>query len=511
MEKITTCLLMLLVIQNVFSQNIGIGTPTPHASARLDITSTNSGFLPPRMTTLQKDAISNPAPGLMVFNTDTQELEIYTSGGWFIIKSSLPPAEFLLGGSVNEVATSICKTTDGGFITAGFSTSSGSGNVTGINNGSSDFWIVKQNASGTMLWNRLIGGNSADRANSIQQTSDGGYIVTGFSFSSLSGDIVVANHGGSDIWVVKLDATGNINWNKLLGGTGNETVYSIQQTSDGGYIVSGSSTSSVNGNVTGTNHGSMDSWIIKLDATGNITWSRLLGGVNDEEANSIQQTTDGGYIVSGYSSSSADGDVTATNHGGNDIWVMKLDASGNINWNKLLGGTANDAGNSIVQTSDGGYIIAGFTLSTSNGDVAANHGLSDLWIVKLNAAGTISWAKLYGGTNLEAANSIQQTSDGNYIVAGYTNSNNNGDITVPSHGMTDFWIMKLDAVGNIIWNKLLGGNGDDQAYQIQQLPNGKYIVAGHSASSANGDVTATNHGSLDFLIFRLDALGNIIR
>lgn len=510
MKKIIFFYFFILPV-NLFSQNIGIGTAAPHASAQLDITSSNKGMLLPRMTNIQRDAIISPAPGLMIFNTDEQYLQIFTSIGWLTIEKTNFPIEKLLGGAAQEQYPFIQKTTDGGYILSGRSTSSGSGNVSGTNHGLGDYWILKLDVNGNIVWDKLLGGNNDEAAFSIQQTTDGGYIVTGASLSSANGNVSGTNHGGSDYWILKLDAYGNIIWNKLLGGNGSELSYSIMQTTDAGYIVAGYSTSSANGDVTGTNHGFLDDWIIKLDAAGNIVWNKLLGGDNDEEAYSIQQTTDGGYILAGYSLSSANGDVSTTNHGLNDYWIVKLNATGAISWNKLLGGTGNEYATGIQQTADGGYIVAGYSSSSANGNVTGvNHGLKDYWIVKLDAAGNISWNKLLGGNNDEVAYSILQTTDGGYVVAGSSKSSANGDVTGINRGLNDYWIVKLDAAGNITWNKLMGGTNDDIAYSIQKCVGGGYIIAGYSGSSSTGDITGTNHGLTDYWVIRLDAAGNII-
>ena len=524
-KNILIVIIVLVTGYPAFSQNVGIGTTTPNASAALDVQSTNKGLLPPRMTTIQRDAISSPTPGLIIFNTDTQSLEVFTNTGWFGIKKTNYAIEKLLGGFFDDGypfgtqlgSPAIQKTTDGGYIVASVSRSSANGDVTGTNHGFGDYWIVKLDAGGKITWNKLLGGDGDDTPISIQQTTDGGYIVAGYSYSSANGDVTGTNHGSEDYWVVKLDALGNIIWNKLLGGNQTDVATGIQQTTDGGYIVAGYSGSSANGDVTGTNHGSGDYWIVKLDALGNTVWNKLLGGTDEERAYSIQQTSDGGYIVAGYSNSSASGNVTGTNHGPSltgDYWIVKLGAVGNIIWNKLLGGNGTEAPNSIQQTIDGAYIVAGASNSSANGDVTGvNHGGNDYWIVKLDASGTILWNKLLGGNNNDLAKSIQQTTDNGYIVAGYSGSSANGDVTGTNHGgLYDYWIVKLDAAGNISWNKLFGGNLNDVANSIQQQNNnGNYIIAGYSNSSANGDVTGQNHGQYDYWIVKIDAFGNIIR
>ncbi|GHV40106.1 lipoprotein [Synergistales bacterium] len=392
-----------------------------------------------------------------------------------------------LGGSGHDEAYSIQQTTDGGYIVAGFSESK-DGDVSDHHGYggylSRDYWIVKLNATGNIVWQKSLGGSDWDEAHSIQQTADGGYIVAGFSESD-DGD--VSDHQSyRDYWVVKLNSTGGIVWQKSLN---SGAAYSIQQTTDGGYIVAG------------------DSGIIKLNADGNITWQTsydlgvLIGGDR-----SIQQTSDGGYIVA---SASID-------NGGNYL-IIKLNATGNVVWQKSLGGSALDAAASIQQTSDGGYIVAGISAS-NDGDVSGNHGGEyiygdvvanfDYWVVKLNATGDIVWQKSLGGSGIEEAHSIQQTSDGGYIVAGTSSSYlNDGDVS-GNHGALDYWIVKLNATGSIVWQKSLGcgGGADSRAYSVQQTSDGGYIIAGYS--SGNEDDVSGNHGGEDYWIVKLGSDGS---
>jgi len=394
-----------------------------------------------------------------------------------------------LGGSGVDIATSVQQTADGGYIVAGTS-GSNNGNVTG-NHGHYDYWIVKLNNAGIIQWQKSLGGSGDDYATSIQQTADGGYIVAGYSKSN-NGD-VTGNHSSPDYWIVKLNNAGIIQWQKSLGGSGTDMATSIQQTADGGYIVAGYSNSN-DGDVTG-NHGDHDYWIVKLNNAGIIQWQKSLGGSGYDCANSVQQTADGGYIVAGFSISN-NGDVTG-NHG-IDYWIVKLNNTGIIQWQRTLGGGGDDQANSVQQTADGGYIVAGLSRS-NNGDVTGNHGGADYWIVKLNNAGNIQWQKSLGGSGYDYATSIQQTADGGYIVAGNSNSNN-GDVT-GNHGGTDYWIVKLNNAGIIQWQKSLGGSVHDYARSVQQTADGGYIVACTSGSN-NGDVTG-NHGSTDYWIVKL--------
>ena len=397
-----------------------------------------------------------------------------------------------LGGSDYDRAQSILQTADGGYIIAGVSRSI-DGDVGG-NNGQRDYWIVKLNLSGTLIWETNLGGSNDDWAYSIQQTIDGGYIVAGESNSN-SGD-VGGNNGGSDYWIVKLDASGSLIWENNLGGSDNDLAYSIQQTTDGGYIVTGKSNSN-DGDV-GENNGGYDYWIVKLDASGTLIWETSLGGSDNDLANSIQQTTDGGYIIAGWSDS-INGDVGG-NNGGFDYWIVKLDASGTLVWETNLGGSNDDFAFSIQQTIDGGYIVTGVS-NSNNGNVGGNNGGSDFWTVKLDASGTLVWETNLGGSYFDDAHSIQQTSDYGYIVTGNTFSND-GDVG-GNNGSFDYWIVKLDANGILVWETNLGGSDGDWPTSIQQTSDGGYIVAGGSTSN-DGDI-GNNHGGYDYWIVKLDS------
>jgi len=395
-----------------------------------------------------------------------------------------------LGGTSYDVAYSIQQTTDGGYITAGY-TSSTDGDVSD-NHGNADIWVVKLDDLGDVTWQKCLGGSDNDYTKFIQQTTDDGYIIAGYT-SSTDGD-VSGNHGSQDIWIVKLKATGDIDWQKCLGGSYYDAVKSIRQTTDGGYIVVGSS-SSTDGDVSG-NHGDVDAWVIKLDESGDITWQKCLGGTDYDVASSVQEIADGDYIIAGYTSSN-DGDVSG-NHGDNDVWIVKLTSTGTIKWQECLGGTGGDYTFSIQQTIDGGYVIAGSS-SSIDGDVSGNHGNVDIWVVKLDDSGNVTWQKCLGGTDSDYAYTIQQITDGGYIIAGYTNSTD-GDVS-GNHGDVDAWIVRLDISGDIEWQKCLGGTNYDVISSIQETAADEYIMTGYS-SSTDGDVSA-NNGATDVWVVKL--------
>jgi hypothetical protein len=341
------------------------------------------------------------------------------------------------GGTYDDRAFSVQQTSDGGYIVAGRTYSFGAGN--------GDAFLLKTDANGNIIWAKTYGGAYDDYALSVQQTSDGGYIVACYT----------ASFGvGGDVLLIKTDAFGNLQWAKTYGGTGQDGARFVQQTSDGGYIVAG---------WTGSFGAGGDIFLIKTDTSGNIQWSKTYGGTNGDEAYSVQQTSDGGYIVAGYTDSFGAGSL--------DIFLIKTDANGDTIWAKTYGGTNYDDAFSVQQTSDGGYIVAGRTWSFGAGSL-------DIFLIKTDANGDTIWAKTYGGTGQDGALSVQQTSDGGYIVAGYTASFGAGSF--------DVFLIKTDANGDTIWDKTYGGTNSDNALHVQRTSDGGYIVAGFTYSFGAG-------------------------
>ncbi len=402
-----------------------------------------------------------------------------------------------LGGTAADNANTVRQTSDGGYIMAG-NTYSTNGDVAG-NHGGADVWLVKLSSSGSIAWQKAMGGTGDDLGYDVRQTADGGYIVAGYTGSN-NGD-VTGYHGNRDGWVVKLDATGTIQWQKSLGGSGYDELYSVVQTSDGGYAVTGY-TGSTNGDVSG-NHGTYDGWVVKLDNTGTIQWQKCIGGTVADYGYSIRQTTDGGYIVAANTKSN-NGDVSG-NHGGDEVWMVKLDNTGSIQWQKCLGGTAADFAYSAEQTMDGGYVMAGTTAST-NGDVSGKHGGQDAWVVKLDNTGSLTWQKCLGGSSVDAGYYIRQLSGGGYAMSGTTKSND-GDVA-GNHGNDDAWLVNIGSTGAVQWQKCMGGTAADGIYALDLTTDSYYVVAG-SAASTNGDVTG-NHGGGDAWVVKLGCGNEVV-
>ena len=416
-----------------------------------------------------------------------------------------------IGGNYYDQLNSIQQTSDGGYILGGWSDSNISGDKTEDSQGNYDYWVVKLDAAGNIQWQNTIGGNSVDYLTSIQQTTDGGYILGGWSNSGVSGDKTENSQGANDYWVVKLDPIGYIQWQNTIGGGSYDYLTSIQQTTDGGYILGGMSQSDVSGDKTEICQGDFDYWVVKLDASGNIQWQNTIGGNSWDELESLEQTTDGGYILGGYSYSDISGDKTENCQGNHDYWVVKLDASGNIQWQNTIGGNLDDLLYSVQQTSDGGYILGGASGSGFSGDkTESSQGYFDYWVVKLYTTGNIQWQNTIGGGSLDHLNSIQQTSDGGYILGGVSISDISGDKTENSQGANDYWVVKLDASGNIQWQNIIGGNSGDYLTSIQQTTDGKYILGGYSESNISGDKTESSQGNFDYWVVKLTDKFNLI-
>jgi len=355
-----------------------------------------------------------------------------------------------------DYGKSVQQTTDGGYIVAGYTSSYGDGN--------SDLWLLKTDSFGDLDWNYTFGGDSEhDYGYSVQQTTDGGYIVTGVSSAG----------AGSDVWLLKTDSSGTLDWNQNFGGAGYEVGYSVQQTTDGGYIIVGYTVSYGDGT---------DAYLVKTDSSGTLDWNQNFGASGYEAGKSIKQTTDGGYIIVGETSSYG--------AGGSDIWLVKTDSSGTLDWNQVFGSSSNDSGNSVQQTIDGGYIVVG---STGYGD----EGATNIWLLKTDSSGTLDWNQTFGGAGYDYGRSVQQTSDGGYIITGdYSES-----------GGTKLWLIKTNSSGSQLW--ALDSDLNYSGYSVQQTTDGGYIVTGTSTSSEStpcGSGTCYYH---DLLLLKVDSAGNI--
>ncbi len=294
-------------------------------------------------------------------------------------------------------------------------------------------------------------------------------------------------------------------WDHTFGGTNNETLTTLLQTADGGFLLAGFSNSDSSGDVSEFRRGGRDFWIIKTDSLGSKQWDKRFGSDLEDRLYSAEQTSDGGYILGGYTSSNVAFDVTEPSRGSLDYWIVKTDAMGNKQWDKRFGGSDYEWLNVVRQTNDGGYILGGYTYSPVSGDVSdTSRGGEDFWIVKTDASGIKQWDKRYGGNLTDALYDLRQTSDGGYILGGRCVSDNIGEVSQPSRGNNDYWIVKTDASGNKIWDKRFGGTENDNFLSLEQTTDGGYILGGYSVSDIGGDISETTRDTSNVISSRGD-------
>lgn len=426
-----------------------------------------------------------------------------------LVFSQAPAIEWqnTIGGNFDDDLRSVIQTTDGGYMLGGDSQSGISYDKIEDNVGLSDYWIIKLDASGLIQWQKTIGGGHWEYFKTVVQTTDGGYIICGSSYSSIGGNKTEPSRGSSDYWVVKIDALGNIEWQKTIGGSAYEGLKSAIQTFDGGYLLGGLSESGISGDKTEANLGLADYWVVKLNADGNIEWQNTIGGSGIDYLWSITQSIDGGYLLGGESFSGISGDKSEASMGFNDYWVIKLDAFGVIEWQNTIGGVSYEVLYSVVHTIDGGFILGGYSDSGTGGDkTEANLGGQDYWVVKINASGDIEWQNTIGGSSYDGLKSVIQTIDGGYLLGGDSDSNISGDKTEASSGLKDYWVLKLDALGDIEWQTTLGGASSDYLFSIDETSDDGYVLGGYSYSTISGDKTEASLGGKDYWVVKLEGL-----
>jgi len=408
-----------------------------------------------------------------------------------------------IGGASIDIAAVIKNTPDGGFIIGGFSTSDVSGEKSENSRGGDDYWVVKIDSQGEIDWERTIGGSGNDFLNSIALSSDGGYVLGGYSDSNISGEKTENSLGDVDCWILKLDSSGNIIWQNTIGGNNAESITAIVAANDGGYLLNCYSNSNNSPDKSENSLGSYDYWIVKIDGLGNIQWDNTIGGVDDDRALAAIQTDDGSFIVGGQSKSNISGDKTENTNGLQDYWIVKLDNSGNIQWQNTIGGNSSDILRNIIETNDGGFLIGGHSDSDISGDKIENsQGLDDFWIIILDSTGNIQWQNTIGGNGTDICYSVVEKNTGNFIVGGFSDSGLNGDKTEVNLGAHDYWIVELDNTGNIVSQNTIGGTNDEILTSVEINSNGELLLGGASASDISGDKTENSRGNYDFWIVK---------
>ena len=406
------------------------------------------------------------------------------------------------GGSNDEIARGIIETNDGGYAVIGY-TNSVDGDITDKQIEENDFWVLKLDKNGNLEWQKTYGGTGDDKGRAIIQTNDGGYAITGPSKSS-DGD-GSNNEGQHDHWILKLDSQGAIQWEKSYGFSGHDHSQSIMQTDDGGYFIGGYLDVTASGGLGNetiakntTKHGVGEFWGQKLDANGNLQWRRYFGGSSNDRIYKVLPAHDGNIILIG-SSESNDFDIK-NSKGSYDYWVVKIDTNGEMLWEKSFGGSGIDDAYGATTTNDGNYIIVGSAIS-SDGDISSAKGNSDVWAIKIDDNGTILWEKSFGGSGFDAAFAIAKSSRGfdSFVIAGNSKSSD-GDTTI-NNGENDFWVFKIDNSGKLLFEKSLGGSSLDFAYGVVETSDQKIVVVGETEST-DKDI-ASNHGGKDIWIAKI--------
>lgn len=342
-------------------------------------------------------------------------------------------------------------------------------------------------------WKQFLAGNSSDYPRNVLAAPDGGHLFCGWTAST--DGLFAGQHGMMDFFLAKAGDNGQIEWLRTYGGSKREYAGAVANCTDEGYVFCTGS-QSANGDV-GGNQGKYDYWVGKVDGDGNLQWEHDFGGTKDDFANALLQSADGGYLVVG-ESKSVDGDVTG-HHDGSDIWVLKLDGSGNLEWERSLGGSRYDAPSAVVQAADGGYVIAGVSTSIDGDVTGPVNGEYDGWVLKLDAAGNLVWQRILGTDGDDHLNDIQLTSDGSYILTGSTKEEDG-----ISYHDWDVWLLKMDDSGNVLWQEGLGGAETESGSSVREADDGGYVVAG-----MKGDYQGIfGQNAVDVLVLKTDGQGN---
>lgn len=407
------------------------------------------------------------------------------------------------GGIQSEYLFDAQPTADYGFILAGSSLSGKTGNKQQENIKNLDYWVWKMDEKGDLDWQKSFGGTGADFLQSIQGTLDGGFILAGTSTSMKSADKKEDNYGKEDFWIIKLNAKGDEEWQKTIGGTGRDVLTAIRQTKDGGYIIGGSSESIMSGLKTEANYGSLDYWIIKIDGVGNIEWQKTYGGQYMDQLESILPTKDEGYIIGGWSNSFISGNKTEDSFGEGDFWVLKLDRNGELEWERVYGGENDDHLYVIIESNDGGYLIGGDSRSNTSGNKDISNGRgTDFWLINITETGEINWQQTYDFGESDMLSSIIENEDGTFLVGGNAKTENTGLKVSDKKGIDDFIALKLTSDGEEIWRQTVGSAGEDILKKLVETREGGYILAGTTNGKVSRDRN-TRQGRRDFWVVKL--------
>ncbi|WP_165864955.1 Ig-like domain-containing protein [Rufibacter latericius] len=415
---------------------------------------------------------------------------------------------YAFGGSGSDNHSVTLRTSDGGYILGGTSSSPISGDMTESGRGGRDFWVVKVSSAGVKLWDRRFGGSADEELNSLIETSDGGYLLGGYSSSGISGDKTEVGRGGRDFWVVKIGNTGSKQWDRRFGGSADDELRALTKTTDGGYLLAGTSFSGAGGDKMEVSRGGADYWAVKINSTGTKLWNKRFGGSANDVLSSVVEALDGTFLLAGTSASGITGDRKQASQGGTDYWVVKMNGSGTKQWDRRFGGSVDDELYSLAITPEGGYLLGGRSFSGISGDKSqASQGGSDFWLLKMGSGGDKLWDKGYGGTANDELRSVALSSDGGYLLAGTSASGVGGGKSEESRGGSDYWAVKVTGVGSKQWDRRFGGAADDELRTVLQTSDEGYVLTGLSGSGIGGDRTQSSQGMADFWAVKITSTG----
>jgi len=417
------------------------------------------------------------------------------------------------GGTFFDGPSVMIPVRDGGFLLGGTSGSGVGGDKTSPLIGVTDYWIVKTDSSGTFQWDKDFGGIKSDLFRAGCQTSDGGFLLGGFSYSDSSGDKSQNRKGGlkNDFWVIKTDSAGNKQWDRTFGGNLEDELHCLVQTNDGGYLLGGISESGIGFDKSQNCRGNRDYWIVKIDAFGIIQWDRTYGGAMNDYLYSICQTSDNGFILGGHSNSGVGYEKTSPVWGSADFWIIKVDSVGNIQWDSDIGGMEPDLLQVILPVKSNCYVIGGITSSGPGGNkISMNHDTSlityDYWLVKVDSLGNMLWENSIGAPGDEdRIDYLIQTSDEGFLLLGSSSSLAGGDKSENNMGPQQMWMVKTDSSGNCLWDKTILTActvWGDQSASVMEGKNGSFYFAGCSDAGVSGEKSEDCRGLWDYWILK---------
>lgn len=435
------------------------------------------------------------------------------------------------GGKHADYLFDVIPTPDYGFILAGSSLSKKTGTKTEDNKGDLDYWVWKMDEKGELDWQKTMGGSGPDILQQVLLTNDGGFLLAGYSESDEGLDKKDKKRGESDFWIIKLNAKGGEEWQKTIGGSGQDKLNSISRIIDGGFVLAGTSSSNISWDKKSENFGGLDYWVVKIDSKGEIVWQNTFGGIYNDELRSIITTKDGGYLLGGSSNSPEGVNKTQKNIGQSDFWIIKIDEKGKEQWQKTIGGNGDDQLAVVSETNDGNIILGGNSNSEIDNDKRSNNKSgTDFWVIKIEKdSKEILWQESYNIGKIDILTSLIENNDKTILLGGYAQgeiekrklplkqakplkrkSNNMNEESKMKNGTDDYVAIKINYKGEELWRKSVGSDGQDILKKVIETRDGGYLMAGTSKTilNADGGIKATGNkssgnGNNDFWVVKL--------